>query len=405
MITSTWIGLSDKLIIRLTISDPTICQLTGKIKKWEPTLNNRKLRSGWNNSDSHTQVQWPSYIGVTSYHNLPTDSPAHCSGWRSMSYMDPCIEFLSQDLVSDGKTQSWCCFRSTKPEKGGKPRNQEKEKHKGKKNQKRFKERNTRRRQKQQGGSWWKKEAIDIIILKIPKTETPNTNLFFSSNLWFNLVETLDSNIFIFGGLVKLANKNNVLLSCINEKIVKEIVFIYLLWPVIPPLWRIWKEFLPKLLFWFASNNFSTIFFWPVTNHWRWWKPDNLTKWFLSHVLDHVQCPKTCHSSHKKEKFCGCRNWLLQFANNVDQEHKKRSLYRKRGEKNFRKHGQYTCSTTILSPVNTTARDVFLIETSLRSFQERNYYDSKDGGRQIDKKKQQTSTKQNIVTRQWRMRR
>ncbi len=145
-----------------------------------------------------------------------------------------------------------------------------------------------------------------------------------------------------------------------------------------------WQSF-STLLFWFASNNFSTIFFWPVTNHWRWWKPDNLTKWFLSHVLDHVQCPKTCHSSHKKEKLCGCGNWLLQFANNVDQEHKKRSLYRKRGEKNFRKRGQYTCSTTILSPVNTTARDVFLIKTSLRSFQERNYYDSKDGGRQIDK--------------------
>jgi hypothetical protein len=78
----------------------------------------------------------------------------------------------------------------------------------------------------------------------------------------------------------------------------------------------------------------------------------------------------------------------LQFANNVDQEHKKRSLYRKRGEKNFRKYEHYTCSTTILSPVDTTARDVFLIKTKLRSFQERNYYDSKDGGRQIDKKKQ-----------------
>lgn len=57
--------------------------------------------------------------------------------------------------------------------------NQEKEKQKGKKNQKRFKQRNRRRREKQQGGSWWKKEAIDIIILKIPKTEMPNTNLYF----------------------------------------------------------------------------------------------------------------------------------------------------------------------------------------------------------------------------------
>jgi hypothetical protein len=58
-------------------------------------------------------------------------------------------------------------------------------------------------------------EALEIIILKIPKVETPNINLSLLSKslVWFILVLPLRSNPVIFGELIELTRWFGVCVS------------------------------------------------------------------------------------------------------------------------------------------------------------------------------------------------
>jgi hypothetical protein len=68
--------------------DPTPIN-TGKEEWFEEYSNN-----------SHSYVQWPwtaADMVVTSYHKHPDNISSRGSWWRSMSYINQCTDFLSQD--------------------------------------------------------------------------------------------------------------------------------------------------------------------------------------------------------------------------------------------------------------------------------------------------------------------